>query len=145
MTKKVRGIDNGLYGFCYKGYASPEYPTVRFPALKMASIVWTMLPDLTPDIYFNFLLSLRKYYAMTVSDLKLRLFRQIDTLDKSKLEEIYGVLINFINGQKDISEWEKLSGNQKKGILDAIEELEVGKGNPNKVVLDKFRKKYSHV
>jgi hypothetical protein len=82
---------------------------------------------------------------MTVSDLKLRLFRQIDTLDKSKLEEIYGVLINFINGQKDISEWEKLSGNQKKGILDAIEELEVGKGNPNKVVLDKFRKKYSHV
>lgn len=82
---------------------------------------------------------------MTVSDLKLRLFRQIDTLDKSKPEEIYGVLINFINGQKDISEWEKLSGNQKKRILDTIEELEAGKGNPNKVVLDKFRKKYSCV
>jgi hypothetical protein len=81
---------------------------------------------------------------MTVSDLKLKLFRQIDTLNKSKLEEIYGVLINYLNGQNDISEWEKLSDNQKSGILDAIDELEAGKGNPNEVVLDKFRKKYSN-
>jgi hypothetical protein len=81
---------------------------------------------------------------MTVSELKLRLFRQIDTLDKSKLEEVYGVLTNFINGQKDISEWDKLSDNQRHGILNAIEEVETGKGIPNKVVLDKFRKKYSH-
>ena len=81
---------------------------------------------------------------MTVSDLKLKLFRQIDTLDKSKFEEIYGVLINYLNGQNDISEWGKLSDNQKSGIFDAIDELEAGKGIPNKVVLDKFRKKYSH-
>jgi len=82
---------------------------------------------------------------MTVSDLKLRLFRQIDALEKSKLEEIYGVLINYINGQKDISEWEKLSDNQKHGIFNAIDEIEDGKGIPNKVILNKFRKKYSHV
>ena len=82
---------------------------------------------------------------MIVSDLKLKLFRQIDTLDKNKLEEIYGVLINYFNGQNDISEWGKLSDNQKSGILDAIGELEAGKGIPNHVVLDKFRKKYSHV
>lgn len=81
---------------------------------------------------------------MTVSELKLRLFRQIDTLDESKLEEVYGVLTNYINGLKDISEWDKLSDNQRHGILDAIEELETGKGIPNKVVLDKSRKKYSH-
>ena len=82
---------------------------------------------------------------MTVSDLKLKLFRKIDTLEKSKLEEIYGVLINYINGQKDISEWEKLSDNQKHGIINAIDEIEAGKGIPNKVIIDKFRKKYSHV
>lgn len=82
---------------------------------------------------------------MTVSDLKLKLFRQIDTLEKRKLEEIYGVLINIINGQKDISDWDKLSDNQKHGILNAIDEIEGGKGIPNKLVLDKFRKKYSHV
>jgi hypothetical protein len=76
---------------------------------------------------------------MTVSDLKLKLFREIDALEKSKLEEIYGVLINYINGQKDISEWSKLSDIQKHGIFEAIEEIKDGKGIPNKVVLDKFR------
>jgi hypothetical protein len=86
---------------------------------------------------------MRKYFTMTVSELKLRLFRQIDTLDKTKLEEVYGVLTNYINGQNDISEWSKLSDNQKHGILNAIEEAEAGKGIPNKVILDKFRKKYS--
>jgi hypothetical protein len=82
---------------------------------------------------------------MTTSDLKLRLFRQIDALDKSKLEELYGVLINYLNGQKDISDWEKLSESQKLGILDAIDEIDSGRGIPNKFVLEKFRKKYSHV
>lgn len=82
---------------------------------------------------------------MTVSDLKLKLFRQIDALKKSKLEEVYGVVINFINGQKDISEWEKLSDNQKQGVLNAIDEIDSGKGIANEVVLAKFRKKYNHV
>ena len=81
---------------------------------------------------------------MTVSELKLRLFRQIDTLDKTKLEGVYGVLTNYINGQKDILEWDKLSDNQRQGILNAIEEIESGKGIPNKVVLYKSRKKYPH-
>jgi len=82
---------------------------------------------------------------MTVSDLKLRIFRQIDSLDKSKLEEFYGVLLNYINGQQDISDWDKLSAAQKQGILDSIDEVESGKGIPNKAVLDKSRKKYSNV
>ena len=81
---------------------------------------------------------------MTVSELKLKLFRKIDTLDKSNLEEVYGVLTNYINGKKDISEWDKLSDNQRHGILNTIEEIEAGKRIPNKVVLDKSRKKYSH-
>jgi hypothetical protein len=81
---------------------------------------------------------------MTVSDLKLRIFRQIDSLEKSKLEEFYGVLLNYINGQKDISDWNELSAIQKKGILDAIDQVDSGEGIPTKAVLDKFRKKYSH-
>lgn len=81
---------------------------------------------------------------MTVSDLKLRIFRHIDSLEKSKLEEFYGLLLNYINGQKDIADWDKLTDNQKKGILDAIDEIESGKGIPNRSVIDKFRKKYSH-
>ena len=81
---------------------------------------------------------------MTVSDLKLKIFRQIDSLEKSRLEEFYGLLMNYVNGEKDISDWDKLSDTQKQGILDAIEELDSKKGVSNKVVIDKFRKKYSN-
>jgi len=79
---------------------------------------------------------------MTTSELKLRLFRQIDSLEKSKLEEVYGVVTNYINGHKDLSDWDELSDNQRQGILDAVEEIKNGKGIPNDMVMDKFRKKY---
>ena len=79
---------------------------------------------------------------MTVSDLKLKIFRQIDSLEKSRLEEFYGLLLNYINGKKDVSDWEKLSAAQKQGILEAIEEVDSEKGVEHKVVIDKFRKKY---
>jgi len=81
---------------------------------------------------------------MTVSDLKLKIFRQIDSLEKSRLEEFYGLLLNYVNGKKDISDWDKLSETQKQGILDAIDELDSKKGVSSKVVIDKFRKKYSN-
>jgi hypothetical protein len=81
---------------------------------------------------------------MTVSDLKLKIFKQIDSLEKSRLEEFYGLLMNYVNGKKDIADWDKLSETQKQGILDAIDELDSKKGVSNKVVIDKFRKKYSN-
>jgi len=81
---------------------------------------------------------------VTVSDLKLRIFREIDSLEKNKLEEFYGLLLNYINGKKDLSDWDKLSANQKQGILDAIDEIDSGKGISNKAVLNRLRKKYSH-
>ncbi len=81
---------------------------------------------------------------MTVSDLKLKIFRQIDSLEKNRLEELYGVLLNYINEKKDISDWERLTKEQKQGIFDAIEEIELGKGITNEKVMSKIRKKYSH-
>jgi hypothetical protein len=81
---------------------------------------------------------------MTVSDLKLKIFRQIDSLERNRLEELYGVLINFLNEKKDISDWEKLTDEQKQGIVDAIEEIESGKGISNEKVMSGIRKKYSN-
>ncbi|HBB91739.1 MAG: hypothetical protein A2X22_10750 [Bacteroidetes bacterium GWF2_49_14] len=82
---------------------------------------------------------------MTTSDLKLRIFRQIDALEKSKLEDVYGVILNYINGHKDISDWNMLSENQKIGISDAIEEIDANKGIAGAAVIEKFRKKYPRV
>jgi hypothetical protein len=81
---------------------------------------------------------------MTVSDLKLKIFRQIDSLEKNRLEELYGVLINYINEKKDISDWDRLTEEQKQGIFDAIEEIETGKGISNEKVMSKISRKYSH-
>ena len=81
---------------------------------------------------------------MTISELKLKIFRHIDSLEKDRLEEFYGLLTNYINGKRDISEWDNLTASQKQGILDAIDEIDSGKGIPSKSVLDKFRKKYSN-
>lgn len=81
---------------------------------------------------------------MTTSDLKLKIFQQIDSLEKNRLEELYGVLMNFINGKKDTGDWEKLTGEQQQGIIEAIEEIDSGKGISNEKVMGKIRRKYSH-
>jgi hypothetical protein len=79
---------------------------------------------------------------MTDSDLKLKIFRQIDSLEKSRLEEFYGLLLNYVNGKKDVTDWDKLTTAQKQGILDAIDEMDSQKGVAHEVVIDKFRNKY---
>ena len=81
---------------------------------------------------------------MTVAELKLKIFRQVDSLEKSRLEELYGVFNNYINGQNDINEWGKLTKEQQLGIDDAIAEIESGMGIPHEIVMSNIRKKFSH-
>jgi hypothetical protein len=81
---------------------------------------------------------------MTASDLKLKIFRQIDSLEKNRLEELYGVLLNFMNEKRDMSDWERLTEEQQQGIFNAIEEIDAGKGIPTEAVFAKIHKKYSH-
>jgi hypothetical protein len=81
---------------------------------------------------------------MTIADLKLKIFRQIDSFEKSRLEEFYGILVNYVNGKKDISDWDKLTDEQKQGLIDAINEIEDGKGISHEKVITKMRKKYSN-
>lgn len=80
---------------------------------------------------------------MTVADLKLKIFRQIDSLEKSRLEEFYGILLNFINDRKDINDWEKLTKEQKTAIENAIEEIDAGRGIPHEQVMENIQNKYS--
>jgi hypothetical protein len=65
-------------------------------------------------------------------------------LEKNRLEELYGVLLNFINGQKEPGDWEKLTDDQKKGIIGAIKEIDSGKGIPGEKVMDNIRRKYPY-
>ena len=81
---------------------------------------------------------------MTVSDLKLKLFRQIDSLEQGRLEELYGVILNYLNGKKDMNDWNELTEEQKKGIEDAIDEIDAGSGIPHATVMANIRKKYTN-
>ncbi|MBA7546389.1 hypothetical protein ES705_38779 [subsurface metagenome] len=51
---------------------------------------------------------------MDASELKLKIFREIDSLEKSKLQEVYGYLQNFVRGEKNLDDWNALSSAQNK-------------------------------
>ena len=78
---------------------------------------------------------------MDASELKLRIIK-INSLETGKLKEVYGYLQNIIQGEKDLQEWESLSPAQKKGIKEAMDEIDTGKGILHEEVILKYRNKY---
>lgn len=80
---------------------------------------------------------------MSTAELKLKLFREIDTLEKSKLEQIYGLVLNLVNKDIDTEDWNKLTAKQKKGLMDAIEEMNSSEGIDHKKIMDKYKKQYA--
>ena len=80
---------------------------------------------------------------MDASELKLRIFREIDSLEKRKLQEIYGYVQNYIRGNMDLDDWDSLSQAQQDGIEEAINDLNRGVGLVHEEVISKYRKKYS--
>lgn len=81
---------------------------------------------------------------MTIAELKLKIFKQIDSLEKSRLEELYGFLKEMKNKENNHKDWESLTKEQKTGIFDAIDELDSGKGVSHEKVIEKIPKKYLH-
>ncbi|MEI6751618.1 MAG: hypothetical protein WCK78_00480 [Paludibacter sp.] len=81
---------------------------------------------------------------MSTEEIKLQIFRQVDALDGSKLKEFYGLMLNFINSKKDDDAWGEFSEADQKGIHEAINELNAGKGIPHNQAMSRLREKYSH-
>jgi len=80
--------------------------------------------------------------VMDTSELKLRIFREIDSLEQGKLQEVYGFLQNFLRSDKDIDDWDTLTVSQKEGLQNAINDLDAGEGIVHEDVVSKYRKKY---
>ena len=79
---------------------------------------------------------------MDTSELKLRIFREIDSLEQGKLQEVYGYLQNILRSDKDIDDWDILTVSQKEGLQNAINDLDAGEGIVHEDVVSKYRKKY---
>lgn len=80
---------------------------------------------------------------MNTAELKLNLFREIDALEKSKLEQVYGILLNFMNKNNDEDDWNSLSNAQKNGLLDAVNEMSTSDGIDSDVLLKKYTDRYA--
>ena len=79
---------------------------------------------------------------MRTTELKTEIFRQIEAFDASKLEEFYGIMLNFINSKRSADEWMGVSDLEKDSILAAINEMDAGYGIAHTEVMNNLRKKY---
>jgi len=80
---------------------------------------------------------------VTTADLKLKIFRQPDSIQKNRLDKVYGLLMNCFRGQTDIDDRDNLSKEQRQGIIDAVEQMEQGKNISHQKVLRKVRLQYN--
>lgn len=81
---------------------------------------------------------------MNAAELKIKIFRQVDSMEPSKLEELYGVMLNYINSKRELDDLVGVNEDEIIGIKAAISELDLGKGISHEAVISKFKKKYSH-
>ncbi|SHG37013.1 hypothetical protein SAMN05444483_11027 [Salegentibacter echinorum] len=80
---------------------------------------------------------------MNSAEIKIDLFRKLDSLKGNQLEEAYGVLLNYINGKNELDDWKSLTQEQQNAIKLGIEELDKGEGREHKKVMSDIRKRYT--
>ena len=81
---------------------------------------------------------------MSTAELKLQIFRQIDSLDQKSLEKLHHIVDILIDPQYNSSDWDELTEQQQQGILDAIEEAEAGYIVSHEEVMKKARTKINN-
>ena len=69
---------------------------------------------------------------------------QISSLEKTKQQELFGVIRNFINQNKSVDNWDGFTELQQNSLLQAMEEINQGKGIDHTVVMEQFREKYKN-
>ena len=80
---------------------------------------------------------------MNVAEIRTDLHDKIEHADSNQLKEIYGLLINYFNGQySPEEEWDKLSDAEKDAINEGLAQAEAGLGEPFENVSKRLRNKY---
>lgn len=80
---------------------------------------------------------------MTTSEIKKKISEEIDILDKSTLEQVYHLLLKFLNKEATTDNWNSLSQKQQSSLLEAIDEMNSSNGLDHKTIIDKFKNKYA--
>jgi len=81
---------------------------------------------------------------MNSAEIKIDLFRKLDSLKGNRLEEAYGMLLNYINGKNELDDWQSLTKEQQNAIKLGIKQLDNGEGREHKKVMSDIRKRYTN-
>ena len=79
---------------------------------------------------------------MNATNLKIKLIKEIDSLDNKNVKELYGIVMNFINGKVESENWDNLTEIQKAGIESGLNQLDQDKGISHDMVMEELKKKY---
>lgn len=80
---------------------------------------------------------------MSAQNLKAEILSRIQALNEQQLEELWGVLHNYLSHQGLKHEWESLSKSQQSGIHQSISHLENDEGIPHQKVMQEKRKRFN--
>jgi len=81
---------------------------------------------------------------MTTAELKLDIFRMVDGLKKNQLDELTGLISNYIHGQYGLDDWESLSTIEKKALLDAKQSIRKNGGTEHSTVMKTIRQRFAN-
>jgi len=79
---------------------------------------------------------------MNAAEIKIDLFRKLDSLKENRLKEAYGLLLNYINSKSGIDEWQDLTQEQQAAIKLGIDQLNNGQGRSHNDVIMDIRNQY---
>ena len=79
---------------------------------------------------------------MNTAEIKMDLFRKIDALKEKNLQEAYGLLLNLINKEKSIDEWDNLTKQQQEALILGVRQLDNGEGIAHNMVMQTARKNF---
>ncbi|HVV55637.1 MAG TPA: hypothetical protein VHC47_09950 [Mucilaginibacter sp.] len=77
-----------------------------------------------------------------MTEIRTDLHEKIEHADGKQLEEIYGLLMNYFNGQYSIEERDTLTANQKEAINEGLAQAEAGEDEPVSELTNRLRSKY---
>ncbi len=79
---------------------------------------------------------------MNTAEIKIDIFKKLDSLKGNRLEEAYGLLLNFINKTVDVDDWQNLTREQQDAIKLGVGQLDKGEGRRHDNVMSDVRKRF---
>ncbi|WP_214072712.1 hypothetical protein [Mucilaginibacter sp. dw_454] len=79
---------------------------------------------------------------MTGAAIKMELHDRIEHADEKQIKELYGLMLNYFNGQDDDEGWGTLSLYHQERLKQSIKEADAGLGTSANEIIKQSREKY---